>query len=131
MMMGALAEAVTLQLTTIDGDAEDVIARESAPDSGVFYAAIATSALPPPLRIGDCRLSLRGDDMIAIVGPQEGQPVTGLTGHVHVLADPFGMVLLSRDGSPVSGARVTLGDMFTVLGMLLRGALRKLEVLPA
>lgn len=101
-------DSLELHLTTPDGDEEMIIARESAPNSGVFFGAIETTPLPPALRTGDCRLSLWDGDVIAIATNGGNVPV--LTGEVDVLADPFGLVFSSRDGAPVSGARVTLVD---------------------
>jgi uncharacterized repeat protein (TIGR01451 family) len=101
-------ETLDLHLTTPDGDEETIVARESAPDSGVFFAAVDTVPLPPPLRVGDCRLSLKADDIIAISTEGSNAPV--LTGAVDVLADPFGVVFSSRDGASVNGARVTIVD---------------------
>ncbi len=100
------AEALDLHLTTPEGDEETIVARESEPDSGVFFGAIDTTSLPPQWRAGDCRLSVNGDDVIAISSDDDNGPV--LTGVVDVLADPFGMVFSSRDGAPVSGARITI-----------------------
>jgi uncharacterized repeat protein (TIGR01451 family) len=99
-------ETLELHLTTPDGDEETIVARESSPDSGAFFGAVDTTSLPPALRTGDCRLSLKADDVIAIsTDGGNGPPLTGAVG---VLADPFGLVFSSRDGMPVTGARVTI-----------------------
>jgi hypothetical protein len=104
------AETLGIRLTTEDGDVEDIVAIESAEDSGVFFGAIETAAIPPEFTSRDCRLSLRGGESIVIEGLEDGHPIAGLIGQVHALADPFGMVFSSRDGAPVDGARVTLID---------------------
>ncbi len=106
----ARVETLDIRLTTQDGDVEDIVATESDPDSGVFFGAIATAPMPPAASSKDCRLSLRGGETIAIEGLSDDQPITGLVGQVQALADPFGMVFSSRDGTPVEGARVTLID---------------------
>lgn len=104
----AAIDSLELRLTTPDGDEETVVARESAPDSGVFFAAIDTTSLPPSPRAGDCRLSLKPDDVVAISSDSDSGPA--LAGAVDVLADPFGLIFSSSDGAPVSGARVTIVD---------------------
>ena len=109
----AAIDTLTLRLSTAEGDIEEIVARESSVNSGVFHGAIATAPLPPAPVTSDCRLSLRGGDTISIVGLSDGEPMAGLTGEVHALADPFGMVFSSRDGAPVDGARVTLIDNAT------------------
>jgi uncharacterized repeat protein (TIGR01451 family) len=104
-------EMLELRLTTPDGDQETIVARETGPDSGVFFGAIQTTTLPPALRVGDCRLSVKANDVVAIATGGDNAP--DLTGTVNVLADPFGLVFSSRDGAPVTGARVTIIDEAT------------------
>jgi uncharacterized repeat protein (TIGR01451 family) len=104
-------ETLELRLTTPDGDDETIVARESEPDSGVFFGAIQTVSLPPALRVGDCRLSLKASDVVSI--STDGDNAPDLTGSVNALADPFGLVFSSRDGAPVTGARVTIVDEAT------------------
>jgi uncharacterized repeat protein (TIGR01451 family) len=109
----AQIETLGIRLTTQDGDVEELVATESAADSGVFFGAIETAPIPPVFSSHDCRLTLRGGESIAIEGLADGQPIAGLTGQVQALADPFGIVFSSRDGTPVDGARVTIIDEAT------------------
>lgn len=104
----SLVERLSLHLSTDEGDLEDLVAVETGPDTGVFFAAIDTSANPPAPTPNDCRLSLHRNETISIVGDIPGQPSGGLTAQMHALADPFGMVFSSRDGAPVDGVRVTI-----------------------
>jgi uncharacterized repeat protein (TIGR01451 family) len=106
-------ETLNIRLTTADGDVEEIVATESAANSGVFFGAIETAPIPPVFNSHDCRLTLRGGETISIEGLEAGQPIAGLIGHVQALADPFGIVFSSRDGRPVDGARVTLMDVAT------------------
>lgn len=106
-------ETLGIRLTTADGDTEDLVAVESAENSGVFLGAIQTAPIPPEFTSRDCVLTLRGGETIAIEGLEDGEPIAGLTGQVQALADPFGMIFSSRDGTPVSGARVTIVDAAT------------------
>lgn len=109
----ASVETLTIRLSTVHGELEELVARESAADSGLFFAAVTTAAIPPDPIVRDCVLSLRGDETITIAGLEGGQPIAGLSGEVRALADPFGIVFSSRDGAPVDGARVTLIDQAT------------------
>lgn len=109
----AHSETLGIRLTTADGDTEDLVATESEADSGVFFAAIETAPIPPIFSPRDCRLTLRGGETIVIEGLADGQPIAGLQGRVQALADPFGIVFSSRDGTPVDGARVTIVDEAT------------------
>jgi len=109
----ARADELALVLEAPAGEREEIRAVETGADTGVFYAAIATSAVPPAVVAGDCRLSLAGDADIrvaAYLDPAAG-PITARK--VRVLADPFGVVFDSLTGAPVNGARVTLVDEAT------------------
>ncbi|MCY1673103.1 isopeptide-forming domain-containing fimbrial protein [Novosphingobium sp. SL115] len=101
-------DTVTVTLTSMSGDSETVTVAESGADTGLFYGALPTSAIPPQPVTGDCRLSVSAGDKVTL--DFHGSAGSGLVAHtvVDVLADPFGIVFDSEDGSPVDGARVTL-----------------------
>ena len=103
-------DSLTVTISGSTGDREELTIFESGRDSGVFSGAIRTASIPPAPAGGDCRLSVRGGDTIQVSlnGPEAGQAIVSKT--VDVLADPFGLVFDSVDGTPVSGARVTLLD---------------------
>lgn len=108
---GVIDRIITV-LTTTSGDREEIEVMETAADSGIFVGAIKTTAIPPQPMAGDCRLSVNEGDRIDI------ECLTGdlhqiATADVAVLADPFGLVFDSEDGTPVSGARVSLVDAAT------------------
>ncbi len=105
-------DQIVFELTTAIGDRELVPARESAPDSGEFFASIPTTGTPPPVVHENCKLSLSNGGQVevsALGGDSEPLAV----GTVDALADPFGMVFDSFDGRPVNGAKVTLIDNST------------------
>ena len=106
-------ESLRVRLSSVAGDFEEIIAVETEPDSGVFFASIGTASLPPDYTVNDCHLSLTGDETVSITAMTGGQSAPGLTAQVQVLADPFGTVFSSRDGAPVDGARVTIVDDVT------------------
>ncbi|MFN4112313.1 MAG: hypothetical protein ACK4GD_00050 [Sphingomonadaceae bacterium] len=109
----AAIDRVTAVLTTPRGDREILTIFETGPDTGVFTGAIRTRAIPPALQQGDCLLSVvTGDPITVSVGHDETSPPVSTT-LVSVLADPFGYVFDSEDGSLVSGARVSLVDATT------------------
>jgi len=102
-------DVLTTKLTTTGGDEETIQIYETGPDTGVFIGALPASALPSPPVRGDCRLSVGAQQTIEIsVLSSSAQPVA--TAKVDVLADPFGLVFDSEDGSPVDGATVSLVD---------------------
>lgn len=106
-------DTITAVLVTDGGDRETLIVRETDVDSGVFVGSIETRAVPPQPVSGDCVLGVTDGDHISI----ECRRTSGLsllaTARLDILADPFGTVFDSRDGSPVDGAVVTLIDSAT------------------
>lgn len=109
----ARIDTVKVTITSASGDKEQVTVTETATDSGVFYGAIPTSAIPPQPKDGDCRLSVSGGDRVTV--SYNGASGGGTVVHtdVDVLADPFGLVFDSEDAAPIDGARVTLIDVTT------------------
>lgn len=105
-------DTVRVVMTSASGDQETVSVTETAADSGVFFGAIPTSAIPPQPRSGDCRLSVSIGDKVTIeYNGATGEAVTKTA--VDVLADPFGLVFDSEDATPIDGAQVTLIDTAT------------------
>lgn len=98
------------QLIAASGDRETITIRETGPDTGVFIGAMPSTAIPPQPASGDCRLSVAQGDTIAIEFIGHGNQGVIATAQVEVLADPFGLVFDSEDGTPIDGARVTLVD---------------------
>ena len=94
-------------ITTPGGDRETLEIFETGPDTGVFTGAIRTRAIPPSPTPHDCQLSVSSGEKItvALEGSDGAAPLIATL--VAVLADPFGFVFDSEDGSPVSGAEVT------------------------
>ena len=107
----AAIDTVSAVITTSNGDREILTVFETAPDSGVFTGSIPTVSARSSG--GDCRLGLSTGDTISISAMLVGgaQPIASAT--VTVLADPFGLVFDSEDGSPVDGVTVTLVDALT------------------
>ena len=106
-------DSLEVTMTSASGDSENITVFETAADSGIFLGAIPTSAIPPSPAGGDCRLSVSPGDKVTI--DYRGQTGSGTVASaaVDVLADPFGLVFDSEDGTPVDGARVTLIDVAT------------------
>lgn len=108
-------DTVRVVITSASGDREAITITETAADSGIFYGALPTSAIPPAPRRGDCRLSVADGDKVII----EYNGTTGsgsvVKAAVDVLADPYGLVFDSEDAAPIDGATVTLVDVATGL----------------
>lgn len=109
----AVIDAMSVTILTRSGDREALTVYETAPDSGIFVGALPTSAIPPQPVQGDCRLSLNPGDHITIEGWLSGSANAVATAEVEVLADPYGLVFDSEDGTPVNGARVSFVDAVT------------------
>ena len=106
----AAVDSLSVTITGSSGDREQLTIFESGVDSGVFAGAIRTASTPPRPLGGDCRLSVRGGDTIRVSLNGTDTDEAIISKIVNVLADPFGLVFDSVDGTPVSGARVTLVD---------------------
>lgn len=106
----AAIDAIDVVLTTDAGDRETMTIFETAPDSGIFAGVIATTRMPPPLAIEDCRLSTADGTRVTVAALQPGSDNVLVQTTVEVLVDPFGVVFDSETGEPVNGARVTLVD---------------------
>ena len=108
-------DTVTVTLITTSGDRETLVVDEDDVNTGVFVGIIATRAVPPALVKGDCALSLNADDKISIECRRDGSQKPIATAIIDALVDPAGVAFDSEDGTPVSGARVTLIDAATGL----------------
>ena len=106
-------DSVDATITTSSGDREVIKVYETGANTGVFAGAIPTSAVPPAPVKADCRLSIAGSDIITISMTATGGTVPVATAQLAVLADPYGLVFDSEDGTPVSGSSVTLIDTAT------------------
>ncbi len=106
-------DSLVVKIRASSGDSEELTVFETGPNTGQFAGAIRTASLPAPGISGDCRLSTKAGDTIqaSVVGPNPGEILASRV--VNVLADPFGLVFDSVDGTPVSGARVTILDSAT------------------
>ncbi|WP_374530974.1 hypothetical protein [Novosphingobium sp.] len=111
----AKIDSLTATLVTASGDRETLTIFETAPNSATFVGAIPTTAVPPQPVQGDCRLSVAAGDHISIECSRSGTAHVIATAQIEVLADPFGLVFASEDGTPVEGVRVSLVDAVTGL----------------
>lgn len=109
----AVIDELELLVAAGSGDSERLIARESAPDSGIFIAAIQTQPRTAQSAASDCSLSLQHGEVITIAAHGAGQTTPFLLGSVSVLADPFGVVFDSVDGRPIDGAIVSIFNAAT------------------
>ena len=107
----AAIDTISAVITTSNGDREVLSVFETAPDSGVFTGSVPTVATRSAS--GDCRLGLSGGDTISIGAMLIGGALPIASATMNVLADPFGLVFDSEDGSPVDGVTVTLIDALT------------------
>ena len=109
----AVIDSITTTLVTSNGDREVLTVFETTPDSGVFIGAIPTTATPPVAVHGDCRLSVAPGDTVLVECRNGNEPRPIAVTRVAILADPFGLIFDSEDGSPVDGATVSMVDALT------------------
>ncbi|WP_242526175.1 hypothetical protein [Novosphingobium sp. KA1] len=109
----AAVDAIVVALTTSQGDQEEITIFETGTDTGIFAGSIPTSAIPPAPRASDCKLSVANDDTILIAYRSPATHQTIASTEVSVLADPYGMVFDSQNGTALSGATITLVDADT------------------
>jgi uncharacterized repeat protein (TIGR01451 family) len=106
-------DSLAVELTTTAGDRETVTVFETAANSGVFSGVINTRRIPPPLVIGDCRLSADDGALVSVAAmhPENGSVL--IEAEFEMLVDRLPVVFDSETGEPVDGARVTLVDAAT------------------
>lgn len=109
----AALDTLKVTVTGESGDSEQLTIFETGLDTGVFAGAIRTASIPPTPVSGDCRLSARAGDTITVAVEADAANGIIVTTLAAVLADPFGLVFDSADGTPISGARVTMVDAAT------------------
>lgn len=103
-----VVDSMTATITTPGGDKEVLKVFETGPDTGIFTGAIRTRSIPPGKVVGDCQLSVKAGEKITVAIGNGSSSTPLITTLVGVLSDPFGFVVDSETGEPVSGARVTL-----------------------
>ncbi|HEX5184059.1 MAG TPA: hypothetical protein VFW19_13040 [Allosphingosinicella sp.] len=104
-------DTVTGVILTKSGDRETLTVTETGPNTGTFVGYIQTVAGPSPP--GDCRLGVVPGDSILVESEKSGTQTPFITVELGVLFDPNGIVFDSSDGSPISGAKITLVDAAT------------------
>lgn len=104
----AAIDSIAVEVASGD-DRETAVLRETAAASGVFAGFVATGA-EPRAASGDCRLGVAPGRPIRIEYRSAAGDAGLLSLQLEVLADPFGLVFDSADGSPVDGVRVSLVD---------------------
>lgn len=104
-------DTVTIRISTQSGDLEMLTVSETGPDTGQFAGYIQT--VPGNSPQGDCRLGVAPNDKIMVQAMRRISPTPMASMMVMVRADPNGVLFDSSDGSPVSGARITLVDAAT------------------
>lgn len=104
----AARDQLSVIITSDSGDRETLTVYESELSSGIFIGSMPTATMPPAMAQGDCRLSTVTGNKLELSVTPVGQPTVLASAAVDVLADPYGLVFDSQDGTPVSGVRVTL-----------------------
>lgn len=104
-------DQIQIRATTTSGDDELFTVAETGVATGEFLAAITTRGNALGAEPSDCRLSVGDHDMITVeIVNADTDPGSLPVSSVQVLADPFGLVFDSTDGTPINGAIVTLVD---------------------
>jgi hypothetical protein len=106
-------DTIDIVITTDAGDRETLTLGETGVSTGVFVGGVPTAAAPMPPVIGDCSLSVAKGNTISVTYRRADGSAPAVLSTLDVLADPFGFVFDSEDGSPVDGVRITLVDAAT------------------
>ncbi len=101
-------DTLTITLTTPAGDEESLVLRETGVNTALFVGMIRTTPVPPTPVQRNCELSLLPGDTLQLDSLRSSDGTLIATSPVEVLIDPFGIVFDSGDGTPVTGARVTI-----------------------
>lgn len=105
----AKIEGISIVLGGNGTDSETITLLETAPNSGIFRSIIRTQSTGSGLAAEDCTLSVVPGEVVPLAYlDTEGRPVPA--GAVDVLVDPFGLIIDSQDGHPISGVRISLVD---------------------
>lgn len=108
-------DSFNITLTTENVDKETISLTETGNNTNEFIGAINTASERLQPVEGDCVLSVVPGSQLSI---NIFDTIAGLSigsVDVEILIDPFGLVFDSADGTPVSGARVTMIDNATGL----------------
>lgn len=106
-----VADTVTVDLRTADGDRERLILTETGADTDRFAGALPTIGGAVPT-VADCRITVRPGATTGLsIFDANGAEIARAA--VSYLIDPFGIVFDSATGEPVTGGRVTLVDADT------------------
>ncbi|MFK7914013.1 MAG: hypothetical protein AB8B93_08870 [Pseudomonadales bacterium] len=105
-----VVETVLIELSTASGEREQLLAAETAVDSGVFVGYIA-SARPGTVSTADCQLTTGINERVVAryVDPLDATDIATAA----ALVDPLGVVFDSATGTPIDGVTVTLIDAAT------------------
>lgn len=102
-------EWLKLHLDAPGADAETFLLAETEKDSGVFRSSIATQPPTTGITREDCRMTVAQTQKVDLSFVDiAGRHVP--VGAIEVLVDPFGLIVDSQDGRPISGAVVSLVD---------------------
>jgi len=104
-----VAETVTVNVATSNGDSETLGLVETGPSTGVFIGYIQTSS--SAVQAGNCVLNIAGNQKVTATYVDQSE--SSLAVSATALVDPLGTVFDSSNGNPVSGARITVYDQKT------------------
>lgn len=106
-------DTIEVAIEAASGDRELLTVYETGFDTGQFSGFLQSSRSPPPGEERDCRLAVEAGDVIAISALAPDHRTATAHAELRVLADPFGYVFDSADGTVLSGVRVTLVNAAT------------------
>ncbi len=109
----SIVDGLDVTISTTSGDRESLRVFETGPDTGIFTGAVKTIGLPPQGTQDNCQFSVVANDEITISVVTSGLANPIAQAQINVLADPFGFVFDSENGTPVDGVMVTMVDAAT------------------
>ncbi|HEY6814162.1 MAG TPA: hypothetical protein VI168_01360 [Croceibacterium sp.] len=106
-------DTIEVMISAGSGDREMLTVFETGADTGEFSGFVQSTRVPPPGERADCRLAVEAGDVIEIASLAPDHRTSTARTELRVLADPFGYVFDSADGTVLDGVRVTLVDAAT------------------
>jgi uncharacterized repeat protein (TIGR01451 family) len=115
----ALADTVSVTLTTSGGDIEVIRLSETGPSTGEFIAAVPSTFIAtgssPVAYDGKIAFSSNFESLSGVYNHNDCVSGSTVASSTSGLIDPYGMVFDSTTGLPVNGATITLIDTLTGL----------------
>ena len=111
----AVADTVSVTLTTTGGDSEVVQLTETGPSTGVFVGAVPSAFGVVVPNDGSMTVSSNNETITGTYIHSDCATAAVITSTSSALVDPYGIIFDSATGAPVNGATISLVDSMSNL----------------